>query len=155
MRKSPTLLATLAILLPLAGQSQEAATYEVFDVDSESSWLRVMAWPDGATTETVMIPAPDPSARRTVCLSTQVGCDVGCRFCACEMLVEMQSSSTMLGMRVYFFMVLLRNVMSVSLCAEVHCGYNATTAPSSLQLGELVMNGVVSNRNGSWTRHQF
>ena len=42
----------------------------------------LLAWPDGATTETVMIPAPEPSTRRTVCLSTQVGCDVGCRFCA-------------------------------------------------------------------------
>ncbi len=39
----------------------------------------LVAWPDGATTETVMIPA---GGRRTVCLSTQVGCDVGCRFCA-------------------------------------------------------------------------
>ena len=29
-----------------------------------------------------MIPAPGPSRRRTACLSTQVGCDVGCRFCA-------------------------------------------------------------------------
>jgi 23S rRNA (adenine2503-C2)-methyltransferase len=42
----------------------------------------LMGWQDGATTETVMIPAPGPSRRRTVCLSTQVGCDVGCRFCA-------------------------------------------------------------------------
>lgn len=42
----------------------------------------LLAWPDGATTETVMIPAPPPESRRTVCLSTQVGCDVGCRFCA-------------------------------------------------------------------------
>lgn len=42
----------------------------------------LMAWNDGATTETVMIPAPGTAARRTVCLSTQVGCDVGCRFCA-------------------------------------------------------------------------
>lgn len=42
----------------------------------------LLAWADGATTETVMIPAPHPSERRTACLSTQVGCDVGCRFCA-------------------------------------------------------------------------
>jgi len=42
----------------------------------------LLAWADGATTETVMIPAPAPSTRRTACLSTQVGCDVGCRFCA-------------------------------------------------------------------------
>lgn len=40
----------------------------------------LLRWADGATTECVMIPAD--SGRRTVCLSTQVGCDVGCRFCA-------------------------------------------------------------------------
>ncbi len=43
----------------------------------------LLRWRDGATTETVMIPADAGGrARRTVCLSTQVGCDVGCRFCA-------------------------------------------------------------------------
>ena len=48
----------------------------------------LLQWPDGATTETVMIPSQDrrgegpPKERRTACLSTQVGCDVGCRFCA-------------------------------------------------------------------------
>jgi len=48
----------------------------------------LLQWPDGATTETVMIPTEDRGSasrgrqRRTVCLSTQVGCDVGCRFCA-------------------------------------------------------------------------
>ncbi|MCH7666434.1 MAG: 23S rRNA (adenine(2503)-C(2))-methyltransferase RlmN, partial [Acidobacteria bacterium] len=46
----------------------------------------LLSWRDGATTECVMIPASAQSGignrRRTVCLSTQVGCDVGCRFCA-------------------------------------------------------------------------
>jgi 23S rRNA (adenine2503-C2)-methyltransferase len=42
----------------------------------------LLRWGDGSTTESVMIPAPDGGQRRTVCLSTQVGCDVGCRFCA-------------------------------------------------------------------------
>ena len=43
----------------------------------------LLRWPDGASTESVMIPADDHGRpRRTVCLSTQVGCDVGCRFCA-------------------------------------------------------------------------
>lgn len=48
----------------------------------------LLQWPDGATTETVMIPSRDRRGgghdrqRRTACLSTQVGCDVGCRFCA-------------------------------------------------------------------------
>jgi len=40
----------------------------------------LIGWPDGATTECVMIPGG--GARRTACLSTQVGCDVGCTLCA-------------------------------------------------------------------------
>jgi 23S rRNA (adenine2503-C2)-methyltransferase len=39
----------------------------------------LLHWPDGATVETVCIPATE---RATVCLSSQVGCPVGCRFCA-------------------------------------------------------------------------
>jgi 23S rRNA (adenine2503-C2)-methyltransferase len=42
----------------------------------------LLRWRDGSTTESVVIPAPGDAVRRTVCLSTQVGCDVGCRFCA-------------------------------------------------------------------------
>ena len=65
---------------------------EIFSVRSSQELARsqspggttklLLAWADSATTETVMIPAAAPSVRRTVCLSTQVGCDVGCRFCA-------------------------------------------------------------------------
>ena len=39
----------------------------------------LLTWPDGAQAETVMIPDGD---RRTACVSSQVGCPVGCRFCA-------------------------------------------------------------------------
>ncbi len=39
----------------------------------------LLLWPDGAEAETVMIP---DAARRTACVSSQVGCPVGCRFCA-------------------------------------------------------------------------
>lgn len=39
----------------------------------------LLRWSDGATSECVMIPS---GARRTVCVSTQVGCPVGCAFCA-------------------------------------------------------------------------
>jgi len=39
----------------------------------------LLGWPDGASVETVWIPAGD---RNTVCVSSQVGCPVGCRFCA-------------------------------------------------------------------------
>ncbi|MEA3213491.1 MAG: rRNA (adenine2503-C2)-methyltransferase [Chthoniobacter sp.] len=42
---------------------------------------------DGALIETVLIPASpalygEPSDRRTLCISTQVGCAYGCKFCA-------------------------------------------------------------------------
>jgi 23S rRNA (adenine2503-C2)-methyltransferase len=39
----------------------------------------LIAWGDGANAETVMIPDAD---RRTACVSSQVGCPVGCKFCA-------------------------------------------------------------------------
>lgn len=39
----------------------------------------LLTWPDGKTAETVLIPDED---RRTACVSSQVGCPVGCRFCA-------------------------------------------------------------------------
>ena len=39
----------------------------------------LLRWPDGATSECVLIPDDD---RRTACISTQVGCPVGCVFCA-------------------------------------------------------------------------
>lgn len=45
----------------------------------------LLRWSDeaGDTSEAVMIPAEDrDAARRTACISTQVGCPVGCRFCA-------------------------------------------------------------------------
>ena len=42
----------------------------------------LLAWPGGALAETVMIPDGD---RRTACVSSQVGCPVGCRFCASGM----------------------------------------------------------------------
>lgn len=39
----------------------------------------LLEWADGANAETVMIPDGD---RRTACVSSQVGCPVGCKFCA-------------------------------------------------------------------------
>jgi 23S rRNA (adenine2503-C2)-methyltransferase len=39
----------------------------------------LLTWPQGANAETVMIPDGD---RRTACVSSQVGCPVGCKFCA-------------------------------------------------------------------------
>lgn len=39
----------------------------------------LLTWPDGQSIETVWIPEP---GRHTACISSQVGCPVGCRFCA-------------------------------------------------------------------------
>jgi len=76
--------------LPKGLRAGLAESFELFsgeEVERSSSpggtTKLLLRWPDGASTETVMIPADDHGRpRRTVCLSTQVGCDVGCRFCA-------------------------------------------------------------------------
>src|SRR3990170_1664764 len=54
-------------------------------LDSTQKFLWKLA--DGAFVESVLIPANpalygDPSDRHTLCVSTQVGCAYGCRFCA-------------------------------------------------------------------------
>jgi 23S rRNA (adenine2503-C2)-methyltransferase len=46
---------------------------------SDGTQKLLLTWPDGANAETVMIPDAD---RRTACVSSQVGCPVGCKFCA-------------------------------------------------------------------------
>ncbi len=50
---------------------------------SDDGTLKLLIkWADGHVAETVMIPE---SRRRTACVSCQVGCPVGCRFCASGM----------------------------------------------------------------------
>ncbi|HXE53875.1 MAG TPA: 23S rRNA (adenine(2503)-C(2))-methyltransferase RlmN [Tepidisphaeraceae bacterium] len=46
---------------------------------SDGTQKLLLTWPNGASAETVMIPDAD---RRTACVSSQVGCPVGCKFCA-------------------------------------------------------------------------
>ncbi|HEV2293784.1 MAG TPA: 23S rRNA (adenine(2503)-C(2))-methyltransferase RlmN [Tepidisphaeraceae bacterium] len=46
---------------------------------SDGTIKLLLNWPDGSTAETVMIP---DHQRRTACVSSQVGCPVGCQFCA-------------------------------------------------------------------------
>ena len=41
---------------------------------------------DGETVEGVLIPAKDITGRQTICLSSQVGCAFGCKFCASGLL---------------------------------------------------------------------
>ncbi len=51
--------------------------------DSADGTIKLLLiWPDGSNAETVMIPDAD---RRTACVSSQVGCPVGCAFCASGM----------------------------------------------------------------------
>jgi 23S rRNA (adenine2503-C2)-methyltransferase len=73
-------------VLPVALRTQlaEATTPETTRVieavesrDGTSKWL--LGLEDGARVETVLIPEDD---RRTVCVSTQVGCPIACAFCA-------------------------------------------------------------------------
>lgn len=52
----------------------------VADLTSEDGTKKLLLqWPNGSQAETVMIPDDD---RRTACVSSQVGCPVGCKFCA-------------------------------------------------------------------------
>ena len=56
---------------------------EVARQDSADGTIKLLlTWPDGQSAETVMIP---DGPRRTACVSSQVGCPVGCRFCASGM----------------------------------------------------------------------
>jgi len=72
--------------LPKALRSQLAESFALYESQivarSESADGTVkllLRWPDEATSECVLIP---DGPRRTSCLSTQVGCPVGCVFCA-------------------------------------------------------------------------
>jgi len=47
MRIMSLLLAVLAIMASMPGQAQEPATNKEYRVDSDTSWLRVLAYPDG------------------------------------------------------------------------------------------------------------
>ncbi len=72
--------------LPKLLRDRLAEAFEIYTssiarrADSSDGTIKLLlAWPDGATSECVMIPDGD---RRTVCIGSQVGCPVGCRFCA-------------------------------------------------------------------------
>jgi len=58
------------------------ATVTVHQISEDGTQKLLLQWPNGSQAETVMIPAGD---RRTACVSSQVGCPVGCKFCASGM----------------------------------------------------------------------
>lgn len=64
----------------LSGQIDLATATIVRRQDSADGTIKLLLrWPDGYVAETVMIP---DGPRHTACVSSQVGCPVGCRFCA-------------------------------------------------------------------------
>jgi len=72
--------------LPKALRTHLAAELPVFtsrvvrtQESTDGTIKRLLQWPDGATSECVLIPDEE---RNTACISTQVGCPVGCVFCA-------------------------------------------------------------------------
>ena len=63
-----------------------SATLSIYDslivgqqISGDGTIKLLLRWPDGATSECVLIP---DGPRQTACISTQVGCPVGCVFCA-------------------------------------------------------------------------
>ena len=74
---SRELRARLAAELPLVTGREVARS-----VSSDRTTKLLLSFPDGRTVETVHIPSLEDAARATVCVSTQVGCPVGCPFCA-------------------------------------------------------------------------
>jgi 23S rRNA (adenine2503-C2)-methyltransferase len=72
--------------LPKPLRERLAAEWTIFtgrvdadDVAPDGTRKLLLAWPDGRRVECVLMAEED---RRTVCLSTQVGCGMGCVFCA-------------------------------------------------------------------------
>lgn len=55
------------------------AEIAVHQSSNDGTQKLLLRWADGGNAETVMIPDGD---RRTACISSQVGCPVGCKFCA-------------------------------------------------------------------------
>ena len=64
----------LAAALPLF-----ASTLRSRQVSKDGTTKLLLQWSDGATSECVLIP---DGSRRTACISSQVGCAMGCGFCA-------------------------------------------------------------------------
>lgn len=55
------------------------STITSHQVSDDGTQKLLLTWADGSNAETVLIPE---GPRRTACISSQVGCPVGCKFCA-------------------------------------------------------------------------
>lgn len=77
---------TLAHQLATDGTQKLLVEWDDAQAATDDHRLTVLGSPGGhpeRQTECVMIPSLDsPPSRRTACISSQVGCPVGCRFCA-------------------------------------------------------------------------
>ena len=47
MRITSILLTAILVVAPLVSPAQDAGSARVFEVDGDTSWIRVLAWPDG------------------------------------------------------------------------------------------------------------
>ena len=82
LKPNPEAMTNLsAVDRQLLSQRAEFCTAQVtvHQKSSDGTQKLLLTWPNGASAETVMIPDGD---RRTACVSSQVGCPVGCKFCA-------------------------------------------------------------------------
>ncbi|MCE5280295.1 MAG: 23S rRNA (adenine(2503)-C(2))-methyltransferase RlmN [Planctomycetaceae bacterium] len=71
---SPDAAATCALGVEILSSRLVAS-----DQDADGTTKLLIEFADGQRAETVLIPEP---SRATACLSTQIGCAMGCRFCA-------------------------------------------------------------------------
>lgn len=85
--------------------SLDAFTVLAKECDEEGTEKVLLSLPDGASVEAVLIREED---RNTVCISTQVGCPVGCSFCATGQMgfVRNLTAGEIAGQVLYFAKVL-------------------------------------------------
>lgn len=84
--------------LPVRMRQQLTEQFQLFSAElvahqvaSDRTEKLLLRWPDGQLVECVLMRETD---RRTVCISTQVGCGMGCVFCASGMLGLKRNLST-------------------------------------------------------------
>lgn len=89
-------------------EQMQFATASILRRQDSSDGTRklLLGWEGGATAETVMIPDGD---RRTACVSSQVGCPVGCKFCASGLAgVKGNLSAAQIVEQIFFLNQLLK-----------------------------------------------
>jgi 23S rRNA (adenine2503-C2)-methyltransferase len=83
-RTSPGVIARVTELLGAVGLPQVVSARSAHDAATGTTHKFSCRLPDGRDVETVVIPmggGPEDGGHATVCVSSQVGCKMGCRFC--------------------------------------------------------------------------